>query len=856
MKRIWLFILILFSATTIFAQPAPASNAAPSGNGGGEKNNKVMVPAEKARPISIPKLETPPVIDGKMDEAVWQQAAVFQDFYQTQPGDNIAPSKPTIAYLAYDSRTLYLAFHCFDDPDKIRATVAARDQIFGEDNIRVYLDTFNDQRRAYLLGWNAFGIQADGLYNSTGNTDFSVDIVMESKGSIVSDGWVVEVAIPFKSLRYEAGEGKQWGFHIWRNIDRFNDEIDSWVPISRDKVGLLNQAGHITGLSGISTERTLEIIPTVKFSEDGARIPTRSELDYRNNPDLRGLPDAGRFRNYGVKGEFGLTAKFSFTPNITLDAAYNPDFADVEADQTVLQANQRFPIFFPERRPFFLEGKDIFETSQQILNTRTIADPDVALKLSGKTGRTLFGVLFASDNAPGGSKPASDNNALVGALRLKRDIGPESTIGFMATMSRFSQARPDKKVTIKGIETFVPNGFIRRDNYVASVDGRLRFGAQRTLNFQLTGSNSNRCFFDPGFNPDANSAQAALNREDCNGSYNFKRNGNGVNYNLGFNQSGRHFSWNYNAQGRNNDYRADVGFVRRRNTNYQGTYFNYNSEPNPKAKLISWRVGGGPSVNFDWQGRLQNWDTQSEFNLRFKRNAYAGGGFNSGYERIFEGEFGPRNRPGRTNLGFARNAPERSLVSKSFYTFVGANPSKKYSYNFVFGYDWSTFDFDFGNDPKYARASPGVLAGTDFRQDPGPGNNLFLEAELELQPTDELSFSLSWNHNKLRRQDTGRVAFNSHIYSLRSTYQFTRFVFARARVDYDSLGSSVSGQYLFGWTPKPGTSFFVGYNNDLNFRGYNYLNGRIDPVPEPGFRRNGQTFFIKLSYLFRKSFGG
>src|SRR5262249_6960842 len=157
---------------------------------------------EKAAAVVVPRFEKAPVIDGKLDDEAWKKAAVFGDFYQFQPGDNIAPTKPTEVRIGYDARFLYIAFHCYDEPQKIRATVAKRDEIFGEDNVRVMLDTFNDRRKAYMLGFNPLGVQADGIYTEGQGIDFNLDIVMESKGTITDDGYVVEVAIPFKSLRY------------------------------------------------------------------------------------------------------------------------------------------------------------------------------------------------------------------------------------------------------------------------------------------------------------------------------------------------------------------------------------------------------------------------------------------------------------------------------------------------------------------------------------------------------------------------------------------------------------------------------------------------------------------------------
>jgi hypothetical protein len=252
-------LLICCSLLCAFLTNAQTNDSATKSNSNTKR--KVEVPPDKQKPIVVPRLDKPPVIDGHLNEDEWRQAVVLKDFYQTNPGDNTEPTKPTIVYIGYDSRFFYLAVHAYDDPDKVRATVAQRDRVFGEDNFRIFLDTFNDQRKAYLLGWNPLGVQADAIHTEGEGADFSVDIVMESKGTLTSDGWTLEVAIPFKSLRYVAGKDKLWGFHLWRNIDRNNDEIDSWVPISRDISGTLTQEAHLTGLEGISTERTLEIIP-------------------------------------------------------------------------------------------------------------------------------------------------------------------------------------------------------------------------------------------------------------------------------------------------------------------------------------------------------------------------------------------------------------------------------------------------------------------------------------------------------------------------------------------------------------------------------------------------------------------
>jgi hypothetical protein len=786
------------------------------------------IPPEKAAPVRIPRFDKPPVIDGKPDEEVWKQGAVFKDFLQTSPGDNITPSKPTEVIIGYDSKTLYLAFRCYDEPDKIRATVAKRDEIFGEDNVRVFLDTFNDQRRAYLLGWNPLGVQQDGIMTESSGTDFSVDIVMESKGIITSDGWTLEVAIPFKSLRYEAGKDKLWGFHVWRNIDRFNDEIDSWMPNSRDISSLLSQEGHLTGLEGISTERTLEIIPSLTISETGKRVSALA-------PGAVGL-DPGRFANGPFRFEPGVSLKYGLSPTVTLDFTLNPDFAQVEADQTVVTANQRFPIFFEEKRPFFLEGIEIFRTPIQAVHTRAIVDPDAAVKLTGKRGRNTFGFLLASDNAPGnfGEEERTDpvnqrfagKNAYIALLRLKRDFGKENNVGILATSYNF----------------------IEQHNQLGGLDGRFRLDKQTVLSFQMLGSASRRCFFEP-----AKDLHVPGAGDPCfvNGpTRSYYRSGNGVAYSFSYDKSARHFGLFYEASGRTQDYRADVGFTRRLNTNNQGLSVRYESENKPKSRLISWSISDGTGGNFDMQGRMQNWSTEPHLGLRFQRNTFVELGASVGYERIFEQEFGAK-RTG-THPGEFFGGPERSTYQHSRYLVVGANPSKKYSVFLFLGQSHNSFDFDFGAGSKFPRVSPAALADPNAPLDPGPGKSLDLNVTLSYQPTNELRASLDYTKSRLRRNDTGLLAFDENIYSFKSTYQFTRFIFARARIDYDTLASNVRGQFLFGYTPNPGTAFYLGYNDDMTRNGSNPFTGQL----EPGFRRNGRTFFIKMSYLFRRSFGG
>jgi hypothetical protein len=810
--------------------------------------------------MTIPKIDPVGItIDGRPDEEAWKTASVFKDFYQTSPGDNTAPSKPTEVLMMYDEKNLYVAFKCWDEKDKVRATVAKRDNVYGEDNVRMWLDTYNDQRRAYVLGFNPFGIQQDGIYTEGNGADFSVDIVMESKGVIEDWGWSVEVKIPFKSLRYSAGKGKLWGFNVARNIDRFNDEFDQWLPDDRNVSGFLIKHGKITGLDGIKYERTLEVAPSITLSETGSRKRTIAKSTANNfgyDPIFYpiGLRDPGRFVNDPIKADLGVNLKYSMSPNVTLDATINPDYAEIEADAPVVTANQRFPIFFQEKRPFFLEGKEIFESPLQPFYSRTIVDPDFAAKITGKTGKNTFGFLVASDNAPGNYSedergdpriapqiaPFVDENALFSVLRLKRDIGKENSIGFFGTARIFPKNR----------------------NFDGGFDGKFKLNPRTLFTFQVMGTHSRKNFY----NPDIDRFQY--------------RTGNGLGYYLNLDYTTDRHGWEFEAIGRSKDYRADSGFTKRTNTNSFFFANRVSTKSDAKAKLIraSWAQFARYVV--DWDGRVQEGLIGNNFNLALQGSLFINAEFGVGYEKLYEDEFGPRRSA--TQSGGFFGAPTRSAYQPYFSINYNKNVSKKLSlYGFV-GSIINAFDFDFGAGNRYQRTSPAFRAylsspeyqlylqqlyayqadpinntnpypnnvPQDPRLDPGRGWQFDLNLGGEYKPIDPLRFSLDYTKSRLVRNDNGGRAFDTNIFSLRSTYQFTRFTFLRLRADYDTLSRNTSGQFLFGWNPNPGTAFYVGYNDNFNYQGFSPFTNQH----EPGFERNSRTFFIRASYLFRKSF--
>ncbi|HEY2846919.1 MAG TPA: DUF5916 domain-containing protein [Pyrinomonadaceae bacterium] len=814
--------------------------------------------------MRVPRFDTPPVIDGKLDDAVWQKAVKLKDFYQTTPGDNIAPSRLTEVLLGYDSQHLYVAFRAYDDPKDIRANIAKRDDIFSDDYVGMLLDTYDDHHRAYELDFNPLGIQADGLWQDPiYNEDFNPDFVMESKGTVVADGFIVEISVPFKSLSYQAGKNRLWGAHFFRRIKHINNEFDSWMPIDRGYSGWMSQEGHLLGLEGISTERTLELIPSLTVSEAGTRRSTLSPTQVNS-----GLLDPGRFVNAPGKADIGLTGKFSIAPNIKLDFAVNPDFAQVESDQLVVTANQRFPIFYPEKRPFFLEGTDIFSTLVSAVNTRSIIDPDVAVKLSGRIGRNSFGILAASDNGPGNlsaddrdfiretpafilgtTNPAPgdvasvvatqqqlrhivDKNAIDGIFRLKRDVGTgQSYIGFLATSYDFAGT----------------------NSRLAGIDGLYSLNSQTTFSWQVLGSTGVNDFFFP------DTGVTSHRRES------------GLGYAFDYSRNGKHLVIDFNGIGRTRFFRTAVGFQTRVNYNREGVLVQYTTEPKPKAKIISWSFYTSPSILFDFQGRARVSNNEMQVQADLKRQSQIGVGLDTGYERLFEEEFGTVRQPGvncvtTRSCTFAGPLGERSTFNHKYYVFAGSTPIKKLSFFAIARRGYNTFDLDFGAGPRFPRVSPTALAADAATAaglcnaqpakclsplDPGPGTLFSMDANATYQPTTPLKLTLAFTKQRLRRNDTQLVAFDDNIVSLKGLYQFTRFTFVRARIDFDSLSSNVAGQLLFGWTPNPGTALYVGYNDDLNRNGFNPFTGQF----EPGLMRNNRTFFIKMSYLIRRSFG-
>ncbi len=452
----WLGSLIFFTAFCLLFLPSLAPLAA----------QEQSPAAKKEYPPALNAVVTPAAshikVDGRLDEEAWQKAAMLDFPYEWTPGDNIPAPVRTEVLVTYDHARIYIAFRCFDpEPQKIRAHLMGRDAIdtfIMDDHVSFMLDTFNDERRAFQFRVNPLGVQADANFSELeGYEDFSWDAIWASAGRITDFGYTVEVAIPFNQLRFPKG-GKEltWGFSAERSWPRNVRHRMTTHVRSRDRNCILCQFNKLNGFQGISPGKNLEFDPTLTAQRDDAR-------------DMATFP-AGDLEAGKVKFDPGISARWGVTPNLMLNATVNPDFSQVEADAAQLDVNTRFALYYPEKRPFFLEGADFFLTPLEMVFTRTVADPLWGGKMTGKIGRNAVGVFVTQDrinNLLFPSNQGTDMGSLSedvwgGVFRFRRDVGRNSTVGFLYSGR-------------------VGDGY---SNHVAGADGFLRLSRTKTVSWQ------------------------------------------------------------------------------------------------------------------------------------------------------------------------------------------------------------------------------------------------------------------------------------------------------------------------------------------------------------------------------------
>lgn len=372
-----------------------------------------------------PRLELADTVDGFLTEPAWQQAARLTDFHQYTPVDGRPAEERTEVLVWYAPDAIYFGILAYDnDPSSIRATRADRDRLDAEDRVTLYLDTFNDRRRAYFFTVNPIGIQEDGVRTEGGftagslvggTTDKNPDFTWESRGRLTDSGYVVEIRIPFKSIRYGGGSEMEWGLNVDRRVQRTGYE-DTWADTRRANASFLLQSGSLGGLHDLHRGIVTEVQPFVTVHRDGSRNDT-----------------TGVYTTASAVAQFGINVRLGLTSTTTVDATYNPDFSQIESDVGQVTVNERFALFYPEKRPFFLEGIDAFSVPNRLVYTRQIQDPIWGGKVTSKTGPLSIGFLSSEDELAG-------PDAFFNILRVRGDIGTNSTAGIVATDRRIGDS--------------------------------------------------------------------------------------------------------------------------------------------------------------------------------------------------------------------------------------------------------------------------------------------------------------------------------------------------------------------------------------------------------------------------------
>jgi hypothetical protein len=741
-------------------------------------SSPAVVDGHGAPTVTIPRIDADIEVDGRLDEDAWKHAARLGVFSQYQPVDSRPAEEETEILVWYSPTALHFGIIARDrQAGTIRATVADRDNLDRDDTVTIYLDTFLDRRRAFFFTVNPLGMQQDGVQTEGGysagtmyggTSDRNPDYQWDSKGHVTSEGYVVEVRIPFKSLRYPGGGIQKWGINVQRKVQRTGYQ-DTWTDVKRASSSFLAQAGAIDGLHDMKRGVVTEVQPFLTTASNGSQV-------------------GGRFARDKTDLNPGANLRFGFT-NLSIDATVNPDFSQVESDAGQVTANQRFALFYPEKRPFFLEGIELFSTPNQLVYTRQIVAPIAGAKVTGKFGR--FNVAYLSVK-----EKDSAGGALFNVARLRGDLGSDSTVGVTVT---------DRSATGDA-------------NRVVAVDSRVVFAKLYYVQGQV-----GRSWTDEG----------GLQRDAPIWLAEFDR-------------TGRAWGFNYKLTGVGEDFEAKSGYVPRNDdVEFHGT--NRLSWYGARGSAIEqfttffgggriWRYAdfgsgspleGNENVNLMFSIR-GGWSVRSTVNrdyVRFDERDYAG------YQVLTPGGLVPFDVPNELSGLYGATA---SVTTPTFRKFNASVESRRGSVA-IFpeaseGREGRTVG-TVGLRPTESIRLEGSLTYsriTRARDQSEFARTVIPRAKLEYQPTRALFFRIVGEYRSQRQA------------ALRDP------VTGYPLVAGDQLAQSFEGlrlDCLVSYEPTPGTVAFLGYGSSLE-------TDRVLSLRD--LQRQTDGFFVKLAYLFRR----
>jgi hypothetical protein len=775
----------------------------------------VVLSAGAATGVRIPRVTNAPRLEDFEDmtpRGNSTQLAKVRDFIQQAPSDGKPATQRTDVYLGYDQANLYVVWVCWDtDPHAIRGHLTRREAVTppDDDYIELTLDTFHDQRHGFLFDVNPRGVQADALWSEDSGADYSYDTVWDSSSKLTGQGYVIWMSIPFRSIRFHPTNEQVWGVTLMRYVAR-NDEYDYWPRVSSRISGRLNQEGLISGVENVSPGRNMQFNPYGYLS-------SLHSLDDRD-------PIQPRFDNRDLQGKIGLDSKIVFHDSLVLDTTINPDFAQIESDQPQNTVNQRFEVFFPEKRPFFLENSNFFSDTNigiyqtsRLLFTRRIIEPSFGARLTGKQGPWNLGFFVADDRSPGlivpDNSPLSGTRAYFAVGRVSHDIGDQSSIGAI----------------------YVDREYDGNFNRVGGLDASIRLGKNWTSWFRSVVSSTYA----------SSDVVAAINASGSSGNtiaapavgYTFGQNHEGV-----INGIGRRFFYELQYQDITANFHTDAGFVPRTDIRNAAQYFHFYWRPEGKHLVFQ-----GPELNTH-----DIWD----HNGVGLQHAYSGDWVFSFRHNVFFAPIGGIETDVLRPVDFSGLPNDHKYVQDIGGLVVGGSPTRLIT--------WRTQIIRDGT----------VLIVVPTGQVPITGNETYINQTMSIKPTGHLEIDNTYILDRVLNGAAHHTSFNNHIARSQWNYQFTRALSLRAILQYNGLLANptysslqttkdFSMDFLITYLIHPGTAVYVGYNSNLE----NLIPGLCVPAPggavgcDPsgsglvrsnGFINDGRVFFVKVSYLFRR----
>ncbi|MEX2131860.1 MAG: DUF5916 domain-containing protein [Pseudohongiellaceae bacterium] len=529
--------------------------------------------AESPNNVVIPQLSEEPQLQDFIGMTpasdLARQMARVSDFIQREPSDGREPSQRTDVYLGYDQDNLYAVFLAFDsNPAQIRANLASRENIGGDDSVELSIDTFNDQRTAYTFRVTPLGIQWDARWTEGASNragfDTTWEAVWDSEGELSDQGYMVRIAVPWEGLRFPDSSEQLWRVQLGRQIPRVSESM-YWPAYSISREGRLNQTAMLTGIRDVSPGNNTQIIPFM-FARQVDALES-------------GAAGGPRFDEY-AELDVGVDAKFVFNDSWVLDLTLNPDFSQVESDEPQVTVNERFEVQYPERRPFFVENADFFATDSILVFTRRIVDPEGGLRFTGRTGNWGFGAIMMNDEAPGLNRASTDpldgKKANIGIVRGFRDLSDQNRVGFLLT---------DRELL---------DGY----NRIASVDGRFKLTENWVTNIQIVGSDT----------------------EPTAGGQSFS----GVQRNVRLDHSGSMYNSHIHFVETDEDFRAQLGFQNRFfKSDISGLHTSHDFSFYPEnSSLNSWSLGLFGVYQDDQQGTKVYSEFRPSINFNFDTSSF------------------------------------------------------------------------------------------------------------------------------------------------------------------------------------------------------------------------------------------